>query len=197
MTILSANITAVRSLIEYLSLLMPSFDKDSNILEEWPEANRDMEYPIMSVISKPEKFTPHPSNVLSTTDIVGGDNDGKLSVIYNTGQYDIGIQIDIWCDNKEKRGELYQEFIDAFNNQFITEDLPMGVSATLVDYYNSIARYDMIGYNYPSDGNSSQIGEWRVKIDLTSNFRSLKEVVRNKMTNIVLQDEISTTVEIN
>ena len=193
---LPANITAIRSLIEYLIPNMPNFDID-NVLEEWPNANMDMIYPTMSVISQPIEFIPHSPNVILHETIVGGDDDGQLRVLYDVGQYNMRIQIDIWCENKESRGLYYEEFKDAFDKQFLDSNLPTGASIGLIDYYNSIARYDIIGYNYPDDGNSSQIGEHRIKIDLTANFRRLKEVIRAKMVDIVLEDEISDSGEIN
>ncbi len=193
---LPANITAIRSLIEYLYPNMPNFDLD-NITEEWPDPNMDMIYPAMSIISKPIEYIPIPPQVISVTDIVGGENDGKYQALYNVGQYNLGIQVDIWCENKEDRGVFYEEFMDALNQEFINSDLPTGASISLIDYHNSIARYDIIGYNYPDDGNSSQIGEFRVKIDLVANFMRIKEVIRSKMATIVLEDEISDDVDIN
>ena len=171
MTILAANITVVRSLAEYLKIEIPILDE---VYEEWPNPNQDLVYPSISIVTVGTaqllNFSP---TISSTIDNVG--NPALKDVTYYVGDYNLSLQVDIWTEYKEKRGELLELFGDAIDKGFIDSDgVPMGLSLPLLNYHGALARYDQVGYNYMDSERGSQMAEWRVKVDLLVNFPKLK-----------------------
>ena len=173
-----------RELAKYIENNM---DKIVSVNDEWPNPNEELETPSMTITSVSPEYVDHPPTVISKKELASG----KLKVLYEIGQYNLRMQLDIWADYKDQRGELYEQFDNAFNKAFLEQDKPRGLILNLPNYHNQLVNYTQMGYNFPDSENNSQTGEWRVKIDLIVNFRRVKEVTRNKMDEIKLTSDIT------
>lgn len=182
------NREVITRLGDHLKAGMPSIRQ---VIHNFPEANQTLNYPCLSIFSNAPTFVPeHGAYEYQGTQ----KSAAKYEYLYVVGQYDWTIQIDIWCQSKEQRYQLYDQFFRAFNSQFPV----MGLTLTMKEYYEILCRYDMTGLNYEPDGEaSSQRKEWRVKIDLLG---SCKAVVDREefaiLTTEIDTENINETVEI-
>jgi len=178
MSILPANITIIRSLAAYLLANVTDLDQ---VIEEFPAPNVELDFPSVSIITagKVEEIN-FPPTVESSSDTAGSSID--LDVVYQLGQYNHPLQLDLWCQYKEERGAMLELVRNAINKQFIDDpDLPLGLSLTLTDYYSAIARYDWVGYTYVDGEEGSRLGEWRAKIDLLATYPRLTGITKSKI----------------
>lgn len=153
-----------------------------NVLLDFPEYNESLTMPCLSIMSNNPTFTPQLAPYEYSQKQISG---ASYEFLYVVGQYDWNIQLDIWCQNKEQRHQLYDQFFKAFNSQFPV----MGLTLEMSDYYKILCRYDQIGLNYDPDGEgSSQRKEWRVKIDLLGSCKA----VADRKEFAILTTEIDT-----
>jgi hypothetical protein len=142
------------------------------VLEEFPEANNELIYPALSIITQgtPE-FSPELSPYLLEEIEEPEVGEHKAPAKYVVGSYDLTLQVDIWCGSKEERFTAYDQFFAALNKQF----QPMGLSLQLVDYHNVWARYDLSGHTFDDSAAGSQRNEWRVKCNVLVHCRAVVE----------------------
>lgn len=188
---LPENITVVRSLASYLASEISDF---SDILEDFPEPNRELNLPALSIQTTGEPELINISPYLVSSSSIAGDS-VNVSAIYGIGQYNMSLQADIWAEYKEDRGNLYQLVKNALNKDFIDNHGPLGLSLALTDYYSAIARYDHVGYNYVSTEESSQRSEWRVSMKLLVTFgafieKTVPAMVEASITHNIDEGEI-------
>lgn len=163
----------------YMSIEATSFAK---ILTEFPESNKELKMPCLSLMTfgTPEHVNLMPTIHKQTVNALDAD---LLDVQFAVAQKNINIQADIWASYKEERGILFDELKAALNKAFIAfpDKHATGLSLELTEYYNVIARYDMVGYTYIEGGFESQSSEFRVKVDLVCNLREIIEKTMPKL----------------
>jgi len=159
----------LKHLADHLKKEMPELRQ---ILLDFPEANKSLVYPSVSLFVQAPEYTPEMNPYLHNFVDISQPMAPKHKVRYVSGEYDWKIQADIWCQYKEERHRLYDQFYKAFNSQFPT----LGLTLEMKDYFEVLCRYDMIGFNYGDDGElSSQTKEWRVKIDIIGHCKAIIE----------------------
>ena len=190
MAILEANITAIRTLTEFL---LANVADVSDVLEEFPNPNQDLNYPSITVITSgtPELINWMPV-VFSKVDNAVDPN--LLDVVYVVGQYNIKLQVDLWTEYKSDRAVFFQKILDAMDKQFIEDEKPTGLSLVLKDYHGAIARYDQVGYNYMDNESESQRNEWRAIFDIVVSFPRLvlktqPKIIEGQIINNVSSEE--------
>lgn len=183
---MSENRIVIESLASYLKTEIPELQ---DVIEEWPNNGEDLQYPSLSIFTVDAKEVHRPPVIHKQEEL----EDGTLKVQYKVGQLNYSLQLDAWCSNKVERGEIYQKIMDAFNKDFIENEGNLQLTITLENYYGILAHYEILGYSYVSE---PQVGNWRIRFTVNGDFEKIKEVIRPKINDIVLVDEIGDSVEI-
>lgn len=195
--------TVVKSLTEYLNTPERMGDDVDKFYNEFPDANEGEFSVVLSAHTVNADHTHVFPVVDKLTPII--DEDIKQAATYRTGKYDIRIQVDIWAPYKAQRNALHKKFTDIINEDFLTMDgRPTGLSLPLVNYFDTIARYDIISYNFPDSERSSQEDEWRARLVLNVHFDEKRQKVVNTIKEPILvvkdtdtgEEFISETIEI-
>lgn len=189
----SVTTEIVKRLALFLKTGMPDLQE---VLELWPDPNYALKYPSMSVFTPGEPtHTPIPPYLISNAP---SPDAAKLTYKYVVGMYEWKMQLDMWCSSKFQRHVLYDKFFQAFNGQFISGNTEvMGISLPLTDYHNTIARYDLISYNFDDSESSSQRKEWRAKFGIIAHCKAIldRDVYRIDETEL-LDDDIKENIVI-
>jgi hypothetical protein len=183
---LGANEAIVDELVKYLKENIPELNK---VYLEWPNHNEALQMPCASVLTV---GNPTYTNYMPTL----WKRENGLSHYY-VGAYDITLHIDLWAEYKQARGDLMERVFDTFNKQFQELGMALGLSLSLVDYYNVIARYDINGYTYMDSEESSQRDEWRAKIVVLVNCPRVMTKIESVMEEITVDQEVDTDIVIN
>lgn len=186
MTKLGANEAVVEQLVRYIKDNMPELNA---VRMEWPNHNEPLEMPCASVLTVGNPvYTPCMPTLWKRVD---------GSSYYYVGHYDLTLHIDVWAEYKQARGDLMEGVFDLFHKQFQELGKALGISLSLEDYYNVIARYDINGYNYMDSEESSQRDEWRAKISVLVNCPRVLVKVESTMDEITVVQETDTDIVIN
>jgi hypothetical protein len=169
-----------KNFLTYLAKNVPDL---KSTLGEWPAANAKLDMPSASLFANQPKFTNCQVYELSRT---APDANKKVFSTMVVGEYDLTMQLDLWCRNKAEREKIFGLVFEAINKTV----LPMGLSLPLPDYFGEIARFDVDGYQFVDDESSAQRQEWRVRISLLGNVRALKKITNYGM--ITFDKQIST-----
>ena len=178
-----SNPPATRALIK--RLISEIRDRMPSILEaydDFPSANQKLKFPSFSLFTRDPIFVPRVPYVVGKGDkIEDGDDAGKFPVKYVIGQYEFNLQLDFWCESKFQRHDILEEFIQAFNSV----DPTAGITFSLRDYHDECAHAFVVGTSFMNDSEeSSQRGEWRVKVNIRADLRAIKEKLENLMETI-------------
>ncbi len=185
---LEANVTAVRTLVSNFKANIAGI---TDVLEEFPNPNQDLNYPSISIITKGDvEHVNWMPSVFKKPDNVIDPN--KADVVYIVGQYNFSLQVDLWTEYKPQRAEFFQKILDAFDKQFIDSEQPTGLSLVLDDYHGGIARYDQVGYNYLDNESESQRNEWRAIFDVLVSFPRLLLKTQPK----IIEGQINSNVSV-
>ena len=168
----------IETLVDYLKEKLPDF----NIIGQFPDPKIQMKLPALSIV---DAGTPTFTNLMPT--LFGRIDDQSIYVV---GHYDKKLQLDIWTDYKEARNDLYERLLDVFMGQFVELEQSSGLSLTLKDYYNAVARYDIVGYTILDTELTSQVEEWRVKVDVLVNFPKLIAKTESSITQASIKHDI-------
>ncbi len=184
----------VDKLIEYIQEGLVGTDfEGATIIDEFPYPGGEYDYPTISISTVGDgDFQNYMPTIHSKED--HETDDTKLNVVYNMGQYNLNLQIDLWCEYKAQREAFYQVFMDIMDTQFFENDAPAGLSLVLPDYFDAIARYDQVSYNYMDGEESSQRSEWRVMIRIITTFPRLKKKVASKIKEAIIKHNVSDTL---
>lgn len=178
---------SVKGLVKYLK---DNVNELEEVYEDWPNFNDEFCAPSVSVMLA---GTPVLTNLMPHVIRREEDPDNALNdLVYEAvGQYDGQIQLDVWCEYKPQRGKIYDLIDKALNDEYYTKDLPQGLSLTIPEYHDIIARYDQVGYTYIDSEENSRKTHWRVKVDLV--FNHVKVAVKSipRMQEITLTHQIS------
>jgi len=183
---MDATSAIIEELAKYLELAVPQLKE---VHREFPATNRELEKPIASLITVSNPFTNRMRYIISKTDIPGDSN--HKSVLYVVGQYDYKLQLDIWAETKAERSKLYDLVFRAINKDFFDDDANMGISLKLADYFNTIARYELVDYTFDDSEQSSQTDSWRVKMILEGNCKAHIEKCEAIMRTITVEQEVN------
>jgi hypothetical protein len=180
MTILDASEAVIIQLKKFIE---DNVEQINKVYEEWPSHSQELDMPCCAVrtVGTPQ-FRHDPPQLLS--------HENGLSK-YTVGTYDMTINIDIWADSKQKRGDITQLLFDLFNKQFMDNGHALGISLNLEDYHNIIARYDLDGYNYNDSEEASQRNEYRTILSVLSTFSRVQEKEESTIQEIAVTHSIS------
>lgn len=174
----------VQSLVGNLQAYLAAQVAGLTVLTEWPGGNVQLRMPSLTIFSGEAQFmnltpyviastTPDPVTHLTTTTLI-------------VGEYDLKLQLDLWCRNKLERETMFGLVEAAINKQVS----PMGLSLQMTDYFSQWARYDIDNHQFVDDEAGAQRQEWRVKIELLANCRMVKQVTGPAM--ITFDNQLST-----
>jgi hypothetical protein len=158
------------------------------VVEGFPAANVQLKYPSLSIDFKgAPNFTPCTPYIF----VQGATDDSDPEDIFASlqwviGQFDCELQLDFWCRTKEERHVMFTNVMNVMSGGFPVH----GLSLTLADYFDAIARFDLVSVNYEDSEISSQRKEWRLIVSLTSHCHAIRESVEN------IIETVETTVEI-
>lgn len=169
-----------RALGEKLDDLVPKIRQVTN---EFPGRSTKLKYPALSVFANDPDITPMQRYIHEQ----GVKNDTNPDDIYSINKYvtaklDFTLQLDLWCRSKEERSMMVNLLQDAFEE----EETTSGITLTLKNYHDIIARYDLVGIGYEDSEIASQRKEWRAKIDVIANCKKIVE----KRQGIILVTEL-------
>lgn len=181
---------AIKSLAAYLK---SEISELSDVFADWPDPKQQLVVPSVSIMAAGTRGFRHcQPEIFKRT--VNADNPDLDDVVYTIGQYDYTLQIDLWTEYKPQRGELYEKIHDALNKQFLNTDQPCGLSLTIPEYHDMIARFDQVGYTFMDSEEASQRSEWRVKIDVLVTHSKLAVKVQSRIEEITVQSQVSDTI---
>lgn len=183
-----ANESATRGIVRQLGIAIKErMPELSQVLEDWPGANEVLKYPCLSIQGSAPRFTPCAPYLWKKTE---ANEINRSTVLWVNGQYEFNLQLDLWARSKAERHLLFENLQRAFTSQFPVN----GLSLTLSDYFNVMARYDIASSKYEDSEQSSQRREWRAIVDVSAHCHSIFEKVENIISVAVAETE--TTDEI-
>lgn len=163
------------------------------VLEEWPNANQELQYPALSILSATNvQQTPCHPYLLEVGTI---DAQNKSINKWIVGNFDWKLQLDVWCGNKPERNTMHEaistklfvgQFLDSINE--IT-----GISLQLLNYHNILCRYDLVGYRFDDSEAGSQRQEWRIKMDVLAHCKQIVEKEEFQIVETEITDEFINT----
>lgn len=168
----------IETLVEYLQLNLEEFQ----IIGGFPDPKKQMNLPAISIV---EAGSPVFTNLMPV--LYNRDNNES---VYLVGQYDKRLQLDIWTDYRDIRTDLYEKLHNVFMGQFVNSEQSAGLSLVLKDYYNAVARYDIVGYTILDAEPNSQVSEWRVKVDVLVNYPRLLSKTESSITQATIKHAI-------
>lgn len=156
----------VKKLVQHLRENMPGVD---SVIEGFPAANQDLDFPSVTVHLKSPDFRLHsPYNIKKTVPSQGS----KGSVLQAYGYYDIAMQVDLWAEYRPQLRTLMEEFAKMFNPNFDET----GISLVLDEYFDQAVTYSLAGSVNVIEGEQvSQRNEWRATAQVLTGCRAIKE----------------------
>lgn len=162
------------------------------VLLDWPDANRELKYPSLSIFTATPSSVPFIPYQLSTTD----PKNNKVKTLNVVGQYEWNIQLDFWTGNKEERHVLFQSFVKAFNSQYIKgERENAGLVLALKDYHGIFATYDQTNYSFDDSEAGSQRREWRVQVNILAETKQVLEREQFAIINTEIVGDLNASIE--
>lgn len=153
-------------LAEYLLDSVPAL-KDA--LDEWPQANEDLDMPCVTVLSQNPAFRPLMPYYIKPTDAEIAAN--KAKVKYVVGIYDIPLQLDLWARNKEERDDLFDALFNVLNPRIS----PMGLVLDLgEEYHDQLCDIIYTGHNHGDTQERSERDEWRTTLTLNATCKAIR-----------------------
>lgn len=169
--------SVVKALTDSLKAKMPSIVK---AYEDFPNQSQPLEFPSFSVFTQQPKFNAISPYVLRKI-AIPENTEGKFEIIKCVGNYDFDIQLDIWCESKYQRAQIYEQYFAAFHSVYPT----MGLNAKMNGYFDEYISFVQTNLKFIDDGEmSSQRNEWRIKIDILGSCRAIVRTMEHLMETI-------------
>jgi len=152
-----------KEIAERLSRHLDGLVDLADIVEEWPEANRKLRLPALSIIAGDPDYQPF-SPFYHDKETV---QNHAAVVKYIVGQYNWEMKLELWCKSKEMRHDLTEQMHQAFHSQ-----LSSGIgniNLVLEKYHGIYASYLYGGYRFGDSEEASQRKEWRVTFPVLAN----------------------------
>ena len=110
------------------------------------------------------------------------------------GEYNLQLQGDIWTEYKEMRSHFYEKF-QKFMDRESSGGRSTGISLRMKSYFNKLARFDLTDYSFHDSEETSERGEWRLRLSITCNFdRTIRQRLP-KITTPLANVEITDNME--
>ena len=175
-----------KEILEVLGGKIDDLVRLDEVFYEFPEGNRRLKYPSMSILSGSPTFTNQQRYIYDTGTVASN----QAEVKYVIGQFELNLQLDLWCRTKEERHDKTQELIEALNS----EDRTNGLSLVLEKYHGVIARYDFVGYSFDDEESESQRKEWRATLRVLAHCDAItarkQYIIDETEVTVELPDEI-------
>jgi hypothetical protein len=158
-------------LATHLKQAMPEL---AQVIEHWPDANTELEFPAISIYGFAPQFrgfAPYTYN-----------QDELDEVAEDVLAGDVKWAVDLWASSQAERHRLFESFFQAMATQFPV----LGLSLNLTRYHRVIARYDFVGANFSDTEEQIQRQEYRTRVDLVAQCVGI--VLRQE--NLIKQGEI-------
>lgn len=178
--------SVAKALIDSLVGKMPSIVK---AYDDFPNQSQNLKFPSLSVFTQQPKFNQVSPYVISKA--TEKNEDGKVEVIKCVGNYDFDIQVDIWCESKFQRAQIYEEFFAAFHAVYPT----MGLNVKMPGYFDQYISFVQTNLKFLDDGElASQRNEWRIKIDVLGScravVRTMEHLIETIENNVSVDDNL-------
>lgn len=170
-------------IIQLQKFIKENIEEFNAVYDEWPAHNQELDMPCCSI-----RTSGNPDFTINSPIFI--DHIDGISR-YQVGTYDLNIVIDIWGDSKQMRGELTNLLFDLFNKQFMVKSEAIGLSLALEDYHNTIARYDINGYNYNDSEEATQRNEYRTMVNILASCIRIQEKEESLIDTIVTTHSIT------
>lgn len=177
----SATKSLVKSLVKTIKDRMESLQ---GVYDDFPASNQKLKYPSCSVFTQSPRYNSFAPYIVKVFPKITDEEDpdfGKAPVLYCIGRYEFTLQLDFWCESKPQRHEIHEEFVQAFSDLNPTA----GINLKIEEYYGEWIHADFGETSFDNDSEiSSQRGEWRFKVEVTTNMRCIKRKMENLMETI-------------
>lgn len=151
---------------------------------EFPQANRDLRMPSVSIITATSDFRPlSPYRTGKEADTISNN---QTNVTWVVGIWDFSIQVDLWARNKEERDDLFDALFNALNPDIT----PMGLRIQMEQYYSQIIEFSMNGQEFGDSEQASQTDEWRSTINLLATCKAIRTRTEFIITDTPTASEI-------
>jgi hypothetical protein len=187
---LSVDTTAVQAVLNALVTNLAGAVSGLTVLDEWPDANRKLAYPSLTIFQGAVQFMNLQPELLAKTD--PDPTTHETIATYIVGEYDVKFQLDLWAATKVARDKTLKLVLDALN----PDPESPGLRLQLAAYYNTWANFTTDGQNIVDDEAASQRREWRAKLTLLANFRLVREKTQYAMITIENNLDASDTIQI-
>jgi hypothetical protein len=156
------------------------------VLTEWPAANKKLAYPSCTITTGMPKRMPIQQEQLAVT---MPDGNNQVVQTLAVAEYDIPMQIDLWCRTSAERRQFLNTILQAFNAAEDTGDAPSGLSLQLTDYFNIFARYEIDTHEFRDDEMAAETQERRCRIALLVNTREIIQRTKYAIVNTTVYQE--------
>lgn len=170
---------------EYATHIRQSVPALAQVLEEWPVANQQLAYPSLTIFQGSPEFENLAPYELSRSEV----ESGLIKSLVVVGQYDLRLQLDLWCRNKKERDDVFESLFNALNPE-VLEGRPMGKSLKLTNYYGIYARTEVIGHTFGDLEEGAQRQEWRVKLTVLGHVKAVREITNFAI--LTIENQLST-----
>lgn len=165
----------IKELAEYLRAQIPDLN---DVLQDWPNANRQMVLPTATVTSgEPDFEAENPiygANIPDKDANLGGNP--ELLIKWVVGQYTWKVQLDIWARDKVQRHQIYQKLFIAMNKPFLDGTRhSLGISLNLSDYHGIFCQYILDDHKFDDGEESAQRREWRMTATILVDAKAILE----------------------
>lgn len=171
-------------LAKHLQAYVPGL---TQVNDEWPAANVALKYPVITLLTKQPKYDPFSPYPVTKHDTEAELENIKNEVKYVVGAWEWPIQLDLWCSTKAQRNEFFEKVHKAFHRNMSAP----GITATMENYHNALARYDLAGFQYQDEEISAQRTEWRVTMDVLAQCKAI--VSKDEFAIITTQVSLTPT----
>ncbi len=181
---------ALATLSKFIAKSFPKL----TLIDEFPYGNEQLSYPSMTISISKSKRTPKIAWVDKTSE---PDDDGI--VLQNTvvAEWDLNLQLDLWCRDKLERREYVENIIKLFNSQeggIGIKENSDGLSLKMEDMFCEIARYEIDTVEPMDDEAAAQRQERREKIAVITNFFEIRQKSYYAIRKTVIKSQVATDI---
>lgn len=155
---------------------------------DFPHPDQVLKMPCATVFTRPSAFNALSPYVKYRAETPNENNEFEVHRV--VGNYEMQLQVDLWCQSKFERQDMFEVFFNGFN----LKSEEMGISLPLPNYFDEIARFNIVRFEFIDTEEQSQRDEWRVRFDVTADVRVIQKTLAHLMETIENNLEISEDV---
>jgi hypothetical protein len=182
------NDTVTEAIVRGLGAYLKAQVGFLQVWDDFPTAKQQLSMPCASIFTQSPRFTNFSPYVYRKSEAVVSDGKHAIDRVY--GNWDFNLQVDIWCNSKLERHELFEKFMLKFNQN---PDCS-GLNLQLTDYFDAYARYDVTGVEFVDAEQATQRGEWRARVSVSANVRAIKRSLEHLI--VTIENTVETPDEI-